>query len=264
MQAAAAFNRAAFAARPLRRPPRPPSILHIGGAEDGAAGRVGGVTLTRRLRCSMSLSVGAGSENAPVFPRHNSWDPYKLLGVDHDASEEEIRSARNFLLQQYSGYEESEEAIESAYDKIIMESYTHRKKSKINLKSKIKKQVEESPSWVKSLFGCFEVPSMEIILKRFALFGFIAGWSIATSAETGPTFQLALSLVSCIYFLNDRMKNLVRASTTGFGVFVSGWVVGSLLVPVIPAFVIPPTWSLELLTSLTTYVVLFLGSTFLK
>jgi len=59
------------------------------------------------------------------------------------------------------------------------------------------------------------VPSLEIISRRLAFFGFIAGWSIATSAESGPAFQLALSLVSCIYFLNDKLKNLVRASTTG-------------------------------------------------
>uniref|UniRef100_K3YJ86 Uncharacterized protein n=1 Tax=Setaria italica TaxID=4555 RepID=K3YJ86_SETIT len=203
-------------------------------------------------------------ERVPVFPRQQSWDPYKLLGVDHDASEEEVRSARNFLLKQYAGYEESEEAIEGAYDKIIMNSYSHRKHSKINLKSKLKKQVEESPSWVKALLGYFEVPSLEIISRRFAFFGFIAGWSIATSAETGPAFQLAMSLVSCIYFLNDKMKNLVRASATGLGVFVGGWILGSLLVPVLPAFIIPPTWSIELLTSLMAYVFMFLGCTFLK
>ncbi|XP_066352901.1 protein CHAPERONE-LIKE PROTEIN OF POR1, chloroplastic-like [Miscanthus floridulus] len=263
MQAAAAFNRAAFTARPLHRPPRP--LLHVAGAEYALAGRRS-APLTRP-RCSGSLSVGVGSYGSghtPVFPRQQSWDPYKLLGVDHDASEEEVQSARNFLLKQYAGYEESEEAIEGAYDKIIMNSYSHRKKSNINLKSKLKKQVEESPSWLKALLGYFEVPSLEIILRRFAFFAFFAGWSIATSAETGPTFQLALSLVSCIYFLNEKMKNLVRASTTGLGVFVGGWILGSFLVPVIPAFIIPPTWSLELLTSLTAYVFMFLGCTFLK
>jgi len=130
-----------------------------------------------------------------VFPRQQSWDPYKLLGVDHDASEEEVRSARNFLLKQYAGYEESEEAIEGAYDKIIMNSYSHRKHSKINLKSKIKKQVEESPSWVKALLGYFEVPSLEIISRRLAFFGFIAGWSIATSAESGPAFQVCFGFI---------------------------------------------------------------------
>ncbi|EMS54523.1 hypothetical protein TRIUR3_14200 [Triticum urartu] len=71
---------------------------------------------------------------------------------------------------------------------------------------------------------------MDVVSKRFALFGFIAGWSIATTAETetGPTFQLALAVVSCIYFLDDKMKNLSRASTTGLGLFASGWVVGLL------------------------------------
>jgi hypothetical protein len=131
-------------------------------------------------------------EHVPVFPRQKAWDPYKLLGVDHDATEEEINSARNFLLQQYAGYEESEEAIEGAYDKIMMKSYSHRKKSKINLKSQLKKQVEESPSWVKTLLGYFEVPAMDVLSRRLAFFCFLAGWSIATSAETGPTFQVCL------------------------------------------------------------------------
>ncbi|EEE68688.1 hypothetical protein OsJ_27324 [Oryza sativa Japonica Group] len=217
-QAAVAFGQAAFLARPLRRPPH-----RLGWAEAGgvAAGR--GRASLPRPRLSASLSIGAGGygdEHAPLFPRQQAWDPYKILGVDHDASEEEIRSARNFLLKQYAGHEETEEAIEGAYEKIIMKSYSHRKKSKINLKSKIQKQVEESPSWFKAMLGFFEVPSAEIISRRLALFAFIAGWSIVTSAETGPTFQLALSLVSCIYFLNEKMKNLSRASMTGFGVFV--------------------------------------------
>jgi hypothetical protein len=72
---------------------------------------------------------------------------------------------KNFLLQQYSGYEQNEEAIENAYDKVIMKSYSHRKQFKINLKTKLKKQVEESSSWVKALLGCFEVPAMEIISR---------------------------------------------------------------------------------------------------
>ena len=130
------------------------------------------------------------TEHVPVFPRYRIRDPYKLLGVDRDAYEEEIRSARNFLIQQYAGHEPSEEAIEGAYEKIIMKSYQQRKKTKINLKTKLKKRVEESPSWVKALLGYFEVPSMDIISRRLFFFAFIAGWSIATSAENGPAFQV--------------------------------------------------------------------------
>ncbi|PWZ15174.1 Protein CHAPERONE-LIKE PROTEIN OF POR1, chloroplastic [Zea mays] len=270
MQATAA----SFLARPL------PRLRRIGGwGADAAAVREGVIALPLRLRgprCSISLSIGAGAgagaeadhefsyEHVPVFPRYRIRDPYKLLGVDRDASEEEIRGAKNFLIQQYAGHEPSEEAIEGAYEKIIMKSYQQRKKTKINLKTKLKKRVEESPSWVKALLGCFEVPSMDIISRRLFFFAFIAGWSIATSAENGPAFQLAISLFSCIYFLNEKMKNLLRASTTGFGILVGGWIIGSLLVPLVPTFIIPPSWSLELLTSLVAYIFLFLGSTFLK
>ncbi|KAI4990703.1 hypothetical protein ZWY2020_039074 [Hordeum vulgare] len=268
MQATAA----SFLARPLPPPCR------IGRSAYGSVAVHGGISLLpprlRAVRCSMSLSIGAGSSDtgdsgfsyqyAPVFRRYRERDPYKLLGVDRDASEEEIRSAKDFLVQQYAGHEASEEAIEGAYEKIIMKSYQYRKKTKINLKTKLLKRVEESPSWVKAFLGYFEVPSMDIISKRLFFFAFIAGWSIATSAENGPAFQLAISLFSCIYFLNDKMKNLLRASTTGFGVLVGGWIVGSMLVPLIPTFIIPPTWSLELLTSLVAYVFLFLGSTYLK
>uniref|UniRef100_A0A804QB45 Protein CHAPERONE-LIKE PROTEIN OF POR1, chloroplastic n=1 Tax=Zea mays TaxID=4577 RepID=A0A804QB45_MAIZE len=249
MQATAA----SFLARPL------PRLRRIGSwGADAAVVREGVIALPLRLRgprCSISLSIGAGAgagaeadhefsyEHVPVFPRYRIRDPYKLLGVDRDASEEEIRGA---------------------YEKIIMKSYQQRKKTKINLKTKLKKRVEESPSWVKALLGCFEVPSMDIISRRLFFFAFIAGWSIATSAENGPAFQLAISLFSCIYFLNEKMKNLLRASTTGFGILVGGWIIGSLLVPLVPTFIIPPSWSLELLTSLVAYIFLFLGSTFLK
>ncbi|XP_073010728.1 protein CHAPERONE-LIKE PROTEIN OF POR1, chloroplastic isoform X2 [Typha latifolia] len=215
----------------------------------------------------MGISIGGGGhiyDNVPKFPRMNVWDPYKRLGVSRDASEEEIRGARNFLLEQYAGHEGSMESIEAAYEDIIMKSFRERRKSKINLKSRLKQKVEESPSWVKTLLSYVELPPMDVALRRLFLFGFMGGWSIMTSAETGPAFQVALSLLSCIYFLNDKMKNVIRASITGFGALVVGWIVGSILVPVIPSAILPPTWTLELLTSLVSYVFLFLSCTFLK
>ena len=69
------------------------------------------------------------AENVPKFPRMLVWDPYKRLGVTPDASEEEITSARNFLLQQYAGHERS--SIEAAYEKILMASFKARRKKKL-------------------------------------------------------------------------------------------------------------------------------------
>lgn len=211
----------------------------------------------RTPRCALEGS-------APTFPRHNVWDPYKRLGISRDASEEEIWSSRNFLLQQYSGHERSEESIEAAFEKLLMTSFQQRKKTKINLKSRLKKKVEESPPWVQNLLNFVELPPTDVIFRRLFLFAFMGGWSIMNSAEGGPAFQVAVSLAACIYFLNEKTKSLGRAFAIGLGALATGWVCGSVLVPMIPTFLLQPTWTLELLTSLVAYVFLFLACTFLK
>ncbi|CAH9088108.1 unnamed protein product [Cuscuta europaea] len=212
-------------------------------------------------RCAMDTAFGG---NTSKFPRVNIWDPYKRLGISRDASEEEVWSSRNFLLDQYAGHERSMEAIEAAFEKILMTSFQSRKKTKINLKTRLKKQVEDSPPWVKNLLTFVEMPPGDIILRRLFLFGFMAVWSVMNSAEAGPAFQVALSLGACIYFLNDKTKSIARASIIGFGALVFGWVFGSVLVPAIPSFLLKPTWTLELLTSLVAFVFLFIACTFLK
>ncbi|KAL6318696.1 hypothetical protein AAG906_001169 [Vitis piasezkii] len=216
----------------------------------------------RGPRCAVDTPYGGG--NLTKFPRITVWDPYKRLGIPPDASEEEIWSSRNFLLQQYAGHERSEESIEAAFEKILMASFINRRKTKINLKSKLKKKVEESPPWVKNLLNFVELPATEVIFRRLFLFAFMGGWSIINSAEGGPAFQVAVSLAACIYFLNEKTKSLARAFIIGLGSLVVGWVCGSFLVPMIPSFLLRPTWTLELLTSLVAYVFLFLGCTFLK
>ncbi|KAI9196896.1 hypothetical protein LWI28_027930 [Acer negundo] len=138
-------------------------------------------------RCSVDTPYGG---NVPTFPRGNVWDPYKWLGVSPYASEEEIWGSCNFLLQQFAGHERSEESIEAAFEKLLMTSFKQRKKTKIYLKSRLKKKVEESPPWIQNLLNFVEFPPMEIIFRRLFLFAFMGGWSIMNSAEGGPAFQL--------------------------------------------------------------------------
>ncbi|XP_057951453.1 protein CHAPERONE-LIKE PROTEIN OF POR1, chloroplastic isoform X2 [Malania oleifera] len=202
--------------------------------------------------------------NLRKFPRINVWDPYKRLGISIYASEEEVWDSRNLLLEEYVGHERSQESIEAAFEKILMASFQKRKKTKINLKSRLKKKVEESPPWVKNLLSFVEVPPAVVILRRLFLFAFMGGWSVMNSAEGGPAFQVAVSLIACVYFINEKTKSLARASIIGFGALVVGWVCGSFLVPMIPSVLLQPTWTLELLTSLVAYIFLFLACTFLK
>lgn len=127
------------------------------------------------------------------------WDPYRCLGISRDASDEEIWASRNFLLEQYSGHERSAESIEAAFEKILMDSFQQRKKTKINLKTKLKKKVEESPPWIKNLLNFVELPPTDVIFRRLFLFAFMGGWSIMNSAEGGPAFQVC-SIFSVLIF----------------------------------------------------------------
>ncbi|GKU95072.1 hypothetical protein SLEP1_g8478 [Rubroshorea leprosula] len=220
------------------------------------------ISRSRRIpRCAVDTPSGG---NVPTFPRIRVWDPYKRLGVSPYASEEEIWDARNFLLEQYAGHERSEESIEAAFEKLLMASFEQRKKTKINLKSRLKQKVEESPPWFKNLLNFLELPPMAVIFRRFSLFAFMGVWSIMNSAEGGPAFQVAVSLLACIYFLKEKTESLARASIMGFGALAAGWICGSIFIPMMPSFLFHPTWTLELLTSLVAYFFLFVACTFLK
>uniref|UniRef100_A0A1D1XMZ5 Chaperone protein DnaJ n=1 Tax=Anthurium amnicola TaxID=1678845 RepID=A0A1D1XMZ5_9ARAE len=248
--------------------PRRPRLCRNTGLQDARNALPLRVSV-RSIRCQAAVSVTGDNGDsyggtALKYPRRHVWNPYKRLGLSPDASEEEIREARNFLLQQYAGHESSMESIEDAYDKLLMASFRYRKKTKMNLKSRLKRKVEESPPWIKRVLDYVELPPMDVVLRRMFLFAFMGAWSIMNSAETGPAFQLALSLGSCIYFLNDKMQNVARAFIMGFGALVLGWLCGSIVVPTIPTTLLHPTWTLELLTSLVCYIFLFLACTFLK
>ncbi|GAB2277478.1 tyrosine/serine/threonine protein phosphatase [Dionaea muscipula] len=218
----------------------------------------------KQPKCALDAPYG-GNNNISKFPRRNVWDPYKRLGISKYASEDEVWGSRNFLLQQYAGDERSAESIEAAFEKLLMKSFRARKATKINLKTRLKKKVEESPPWLQNfLKNLVELPPMVIILRRLFLFSFIAGWSIMNSAEGGPAFQVAIGLAACVFFLYDKTKSVGRGFTIGFGSLVTGWVCGSCLAPTIPTAILPSTWTLELIASMVVYVFLFLGCTFLK
>ena len=64
--------------------------------------------------------------------------PYDKLGVDDDASFEQVRDARDRLLREYEGDESQQEAIEVAYDAILMDRLRARKEGKITVPDRIR------------------------------------------------------------------------------------------------------------------------------
>lgn len=155
---------------------------------------------------------------AVVFPRINIKDPYKRLGISNEASEDEIQSARNFLVQKYAGHKPSVDAIEAAHDKIIMQQFYERKNPKINVKKKMR-EVSQS-RYVQAVTTRFRTPATNFIIKTSIAFVVLAALTVLFPTEEGPTIQVALSLITTIYFIHDRLKSKLRAFLYGYASYL--------------------------------------------
>ncbi|CAA0823540.1 Protein of unknown function (DUF3353 [Striga hermonthica] len=52
------------------------------------------------VKCAMDSTFGdAANDSTAIFPRIHVRDPYKRLGISREASEDEIQSARSFLIR---------------------------------------------------------------------------------------------------------------------------------------------------------------------
>lgn len=216
-----------------------------------------------KITNAMGASFGDMADDSTVsFPRINIRDPYKRLGISREASEDEIQAARIFLISKYAGHKPSVDAIESAHDKIIMEKFHERRRPKLNIKKKVR-DVTQSP-FVQAVTNRFQTPATRVIIKTAAVFALLGVLTVLFPTEDGPTFQVALSLLATIYFIHDRLKSKIRALLYGVGAFGVSWLLGTFLM----VSVIPPLYrglrSLEVMTSLITYVLLWASSTYLK
>ncbi|XP_038723177.1 protein CHAPERONE-LIKE PROTEIN OF POR1, chloroplastic isoform X2 [Tripterygium wilfordii] len=221
---------------------------------------------THLISCAMDASYGGDMTNeetgSAAFPRLNVRDPYKRLGISREASEDEIQAARSFLINRYAGHKPSVDAIESAHDKIIMQKFYERRNPKIDVKKKVRAVTQHRV--VQAVASRFQSPSTQFIIKTSVAFLVLGALTILFPTEEGPTLQVAISLVATLYFLYDRLKSRIRAFLYGAASFAFSWLFGTfLMVSVIPPLLKGPR-SFEVMTSLITYVLLWVSSTYLK
>ncbi|CAH9087125.1 unnamed protein product [Cuscuta epithymum] len=214
------------------------------------------------VKCSMSAYYEDSMGDAGAhFPRINITDPYKRLGISREASEEEIQSARNFLIKKYAGHKPSVDSIESAHDKIIMQKFYERKNPKINIKKKVK-EFTQSKS-VQVVASRFRTPATSFLIKTSIAFVVIGAMTVLFPTEEGPTLQVAISLITTLYFIHARLRSKLRAFLYGVGGFIFSWLLGTfLMVSLVPPILKGPR-SLEVTTSLITYFLLWVASTYL-
>ncbi|EEH51482.1 uncharacterized protein MICPUCDRAFT_49238 [Micromonas pusilla CCMP1545] len=207
-----------------------------------------------------------------IFPRTKERDPYRRLGISDESTFEEVQDARNYLVETYRAHVAGVEAIEQAFDKIINDRLSTRKKAK-GMKKALRKQKKGEnyvPPFMERLKAQFEKPDQTTIMRRALMYAIMMGWAIvsAGNAPSGPAFQMAISFGLCVYFLHDKRGGAAAGAPLGksfinaFAALSLGFVVGSLFPLYIPIF--PPAWGPELILSLFSMVSFFIFATFLK
>lgn len=92
--------------------------------------------------------------------------PYQQLRVSENATFEEIQESRNLLMQEYNGDRQKIEAIEAAYDAILMQRLKLRQEGKIKVPDRIRfaEKVAETP------------PAIPAVPKKKLRLGFRTFW----------------------------------------------------------------------------------------
>lgn len=144
-----------------------------------------------------------------VFPRLKERDPFKRLGIDRDASFEEIQEARNFLVEQYRAHEPSREAIELAFDDILQQTMKSRNRFGFRPPQRGRRgdAAGEAPrqSLWERLLSKFEpnVPGTTLV-NDGSIFVALGVWAAWQAASSDPTLPLGAAICFCAWKLYDK------------------------------------------------------------
>ncbi|MBD3880287.1 CPP1-like family protein [Phormidium tenue FACHB-886] len=195
---------------------------------------------------------------------------YERLGVNEEASFDEIQEAKARLVKQHSGDRKQIEAIEAAYDAVLMDRLRLRQEGKIKVPDRIRfperlvdpppeytpAPTKQTPDWLQRLI---DTPSRNDILLPAGLF--LAASLLSVSS---PSLALALGVGFSLYFLNRKEHKFGRA----FLLTLIGLVVGVVLGLQISTLIAPQLATVPLapesFAAVVTFVILWVVSSFLR
>lgn len=161
---------------------------------------------------------------------------YDTLGLDESSSFEQIQDARERLISQCEGDRKRMDAIEAAYDAILMERLRLRQEGKIKVPDRIRfaetaTEKADNPSSEKTvvprlpwLADLTDTPSRSEMLLPAGVFSALALVSIAV-----PSLALALGVGCTVFFLNRKEHRFWRAILLTIATLCIGLILGIVL-----------------------------------
>lgn len=197
-------------------------------------------------------------------------NPYEQLGVDEDASFDEIQTAKNRLVETCSERKQIE-ALEAAYDAILMDRLRLRQEGKIKVPDRIRfpeKLAEPIPSsapvvsqktsnWLQQFL---DTPDRNELLLPAGLF--LAAGLLSLVME--PALPLALAICLSIYFLNRKENKFLRATLITLLGLVVGVVAGTQLANLLLPQLGTLPFTADSFAAIVTCLILWLTASFLR
>ena len=161
---------------------------------------------------------------------------YDTLGLDETSSFEEIQEAKERLLNECGGDRKQMDAIEAAYDAILMERLRLRQEGKIKVPDRIRFAEEvpdkpvaqpsksnsvSGPAWLSNFL---DTPTRNDVLLPAGVFGILAVLSLAV-----PSLALAVGVGTTVYFLNRKEYRFWRAVLLTIVGLIAGLTIGILI-----------------------------------
>ena len=200
-------------------------------------------------------------------------NPYKQLGINEDATFEEIQAARSRLTAEYSSDPKRQEAIETAYDAILMERLRMRQEGKIKVPEGIRfaerltqapastppAAVKQSAAWLQ---GLIDTPTRADVLWPAGVFLALAGVSFYSPPVASLT--LALGVITSLYFLTRKENKLGRAVLMSLLGLTAGLALGAAVNALLQTQFPNIPLATETIAAGITFIILWLVTSFLK
>lgn len=202
-------------------------------------------------------------------------NPYEQLGVAEDASFEDIQAARTRLLSESSADRKLAEAIEMAYDAVLMDRLRLRQEGRIAVPDRIRyperasartsvaspeAPARQMPGWLKNTL---DRPARNELLWPSGTFLVLAGLAIGIPGANAGLLQLILAGGSgaSLFFLNRKENKFGRSVLLSLAALIGGLLVGSLVAPLPP---VAAVLGAEPVAAVGALVALWLTSCFLR
>ena len=195
---------------------------------------------------------------------------YETLGVDESSSFDEIQDARDRLLDEFASDRKHKEAIEAAYDAILMERLRMRQEGKIKVPDRIRfperltespkqsvaNQTKKAPEWLSRFM---DNPNRNDVLLPAGVF-FGAGVLSVMSGSVG----LALGVIASLFFINRKENKFLRALLLTMAALALGVAVGVTLEPLMSSQLRAINLDLPAFIGIVTSFFFWLVSSFLR